>query len=55
MASAKVLDVLHIKEGRPVLSIVRRAYSQEGVLVEYMRLTYEYTQYSFEVELQLSS
>ena len=38
-----------------MLSIVRRAYSQEGELVEYMRLTYEYTQYSFEVELQLSS
>jgi len=54
-ASPAVCAVLDIPEGWPVLSIVRRAYSAQGELVEYMQLTYEYSQYSFEVELQLSS
>ncbi len=54
-AGPRVAETLHIREGWPVLSIVRRAYSSSGELVEYMHLTYEYTQYSFEVELQLSS
>lgn len=54
-ASPAVSAVLDIPEGWPVLSIVRRAYSAQGELVEYMQLTYEYSQYAFEVELQLSA
>lgn len=54
-ADPRVAKTLRIREGWPVLSIVRRAYAASGELVEYMQLTYEYTKYSFEVELQLSS
>lgn len=54
-ASARAAKALDIEEGWPVLSIIRRAYSATGDLVEYMFLTYEYTQYSFDVELMLSS
>lgn len=54
-ASSKAAKALNISEGWPVLSIVRRGFSASGELVEYMQLIYEYTQYSFEVELQLSA
>jgi len=54
-ASPKVSEALGISPGSPVLSINRRAYSATGELVEYMQLSYEHTQYSFSVELQLSS
>lgn len=54
-ASEKVAEALGVPQGSPVLSITRRAYTDSGQLVEYMQLYYEYTQYSFSVELQLSS
>ena len=54
-ASKRVAEVLDLCEGWPVLSISRRGFTSSGELVEYMNLTYEYTQYSLEVELQLSS
>lgn len=54
-ASPQAAKALQIPEGWPVLSIRRRAYNAQGELVEYMIMTYEYTQYSFDVELNLSS
>ena len=54
-ASSQAAKALQIPEGWPVLSIRRRAYNAQGELVEYMIMTYEYTQYSFDVELNLSS
>lgn len=54
-ASPAAAKALQIPEGWPVLSILRRAYSASGQLVEYMLMNYEYTQYSFDVELSLSS
>lgn len=54
-ANADVSAALGIPEGWPVLSITRRGYTAGGELVEYMQLVYEYNQYSFEVELRLSS
>ena len=54
-ASPQAAKALQIPEGWPVLSNRRRAYNAQGELVEYMIMTYEYTQYSFDVELNLSS
>ena len=54
-ASPQAAKALQIPEGWPVLSIRRRSYNAQGELVEYMIMTYEYTQYSFDVELNLSS
>ncbi|MCI8933426.1 MAG: GntR family transcriptional regulator [Clostridiaceae bacterium] len=54
-ASPIAAKALQIPEGWPVLSILRRAYSASGQLVEYMLMNYEYTKYSFDVELSLSS
>ncbi len=54
-ASADVAQALGIEENSPILKIERRAYSDSGSLIEYMRMAYEYTKYSFEVELKLSA
>ncbi len=54
-ASQHVAQALEIKLNWPVLSIMRRAYSASGELIEFMRMYYEYSQYSFEVELDLGT
>ena len=41
--------------GQSSKELICRAYNAQGELVEYMIMTYEYTQYSFDVELNLSS
>lgn len=54
-AAPEAARALGIEEGSPVLEIRRRAYSAAGELIEYMQMTYEYSRYSFEVELKLSA
>ena len=54
-ASIDVAGALGIDAGSPVLEIERRAFSASKKLIEYMQMAYEYTKYSFEVELKLSA
>ncbi len=54
-AGCEAARALDIELDSPVLEIERRAYSADGKLIEYMLMTYEYTKYSFEVELRLSA
>lgn len=54
-AGGEMAQALGIEDGTPVLEIERRAYCATGQLIEYMQMAYEYSKYSFEVELKLSS
>ena len=54
-ASPAVARSLGVEEGSPVLEIERRAYRASGELIEYMQMAYEYSKYSFEIELKLSA
>lgn len=54
-ASPKVADVLNIAKKSPVLVIERKSYSKAGDLIEFMIIYYEYTKYSFQVEMDLYS
>ncbi len=54
-ADKKSSKLMGVKEDWPLLQIDRKSYSKDKKLIEYMELLYEYTQYSFEMELNLSS
>lgn len=54
-ASQYAAQALEIKLNWPMLSIMRRTYSASGELIELMRMYYEYSRYSFEVELDLGA
>lgn len=54
-ASPKVAEVLNVSKKSPVLVIERKSYSKAGELIEFMIIYYEYTKYSFQVEMELFS
>lgn len=54
-ATKKIAELLEVEDGSPLLTIFRESYSSDGRLIEYMEANYEYTQYSFKVELELDS
>ena len=54
-ADKAMSSLLGVAPGTPMLVVTREAYSAEGRLIEYMEASYEYTQYSFKVELELSA
>ena len=53
-ATKELAGILNIPVNAPVLQIERRAYDNQGGLIEYMILTYEASKYCFDVELELS-
>lgn len=53
-AEPSLACALNLSENTPLLVIERESYSRQGELIEYMKSYYEYTQYSFKVELDLS-
>lgn len=53
-ANKKLASALDVAEHTPLLAIERESYSKSGELIEYMKSYYEYTQYSFKIELDLS-
>jgi len=54
-ASPELASILKVEVSSPVLKIERESYSAQGEIIEYMELFYEYTQYTFKVELDLKS
>lgn len=53
-ADEEVAKSLGIDVGAPVLRLERKAYDNQGNLIEYMELSYEASKYCFEVDLELS-
>ena len=53
-ADKPLASALSVPENAPLLVIERESYSKQGELIEYMKSYYEYTQYSFKIELDLS-
>ena len=53
-ADKPLASALSVPENTPLLVIERESYSKQGQLIEYMKSYYEYTQYSFKIELDLS-
>lgn len=52
-AGSTVAARLHIQKNHPVLVIERKSFSSTGDLIEFMTIYYKYTQYAFQVELDL--
>ena len=53
-ADKPLASALSVPENAPLLVIERESYSKQGELIEYIKSYYEYTQYSFKIELDLS-
>lgn len=54
-ATPQTAELFAIEKGGPVVNITRRAYDTDHNLIEYMELLFDYRNYSFEVELDLSA
>lgn len=54
-ANTKVASILGVVKNSPLLMLERFSYSYDGQFLEYMQVYYEYSKYSFQVELDLSS
>ena len=52
-ADGKRAKYLNLPNNWPVLQIERKAYNNEGEMIQFLLLTYEAKKYSFEVELEL--
>lgn len=54
-ANQELAEILNVETNSPALKILRESYSKQGEIIEVMELFYDYTQYTFKVELNLSS
>lgn len=52
-ANQELAEILQVERNYPVLQIERESYSAQGDIIEVMELFYEYSQYTFKVELNL--
>ncbi|KUO70449.1 MAG: hypothetical protein APF77_05450 [Clostridia bacterium BRH_c25] len=54
-ADKALAEVLNVKLDTPLLFIQRESYGTDKQLIEFMELYFEYTQYAFKIELDLSA
>lgn len=54
-ATGETAQYLRLPENWPVMRIERKAYDNQGSLIEYMISSYESSKYSYEVELDLQA